>query len=748
MQPYFNFQKTAGSAILEGACPVGQSAAFAGLDAYASGKDILLFLPHENNFSALFSISGDGGFEDAFVAFDEPGLALDRVLVNGKVLCAPCENGNKYALEGGRAEGGLLLEAQGHATDLKQGLERNQGGLHMAFFELSSQTHALAPLKLSITGSWNAVATSRMPSSFYGEDAPFHINRVPVLAGYLMQLKVPWSTYGFVSMVPPALFYAATGLPYQYAYKIYAILLFFVPVVIFYLFSRKLPKYQDVVFAISSLLYLCLPMGGMPLGGGLDLFAYGMTPHTIATYLSLFFFYAAYEAVIERKKLDSVWLLGAAVIFMLAFAANPRILAALAIGFVIVAAAALAQKRLKRAVLLLIACASASAWLAASFLSGFSISSYSIVGGATPGGAVETLRLLFQLGYIALPLLFAAGAYFAWRGRNLFAFAVAGYSAAMFAFATSAGLLQAYPFLDVLRFLPSFYLPFIFVCGAGIAALAEKAPPLLGVIGKKLRLEKDTLAVAVMLAVLAPSAMFLMIFWNASSVQYSNAGDSLEAASGYSSFASAHAIIGSERALLVTRTDVSQYPAFEQNLEKLSIKYLQDPPSIASEMEKQKLRYVIVGNAIAVRNENETTAWQFLDAMRGSPLFAEVFPGSAAHVFMLKGALIAPDAAGVDVAVEGADLRYDGASVAGECRADSCNVTVYSKTISKNAVCNGAPMQCGLTFIADSGSILVSGMKRGRFNFDIAPQHGTLELALLALGLIGLVICAYECRKS
>ena len=755
-QPYFYFEKTSSSAAYPGCNMAG-----AMLNGYASGSDALAYLPHAENFTAAFAFAGSGKISGAQFGFDEPGIAIDGIDLNGMLVCGPCVNftGRVLGVDDtggmGAASGMLLLQVRGHSISLNRSLQSLGSPAHAALFENVYQTHMTAPLHMSVAGGWAAATGRKMPSSFYGEDAPFHMNRVPILAGYLSHFALPWSAYSFVSMVPPALFYAATALPHEYAFKAWEILLFFVPIGIFYLFSRKGQQHSAAVFVLSSLAYLFLPSLGYPLGGGADLFFYGMAPHTIATYCSLLFFLFSYEFVLERgggKKQspgalpEIALLLLCAALSALAFASNPRIIFTLGIGFAVIAFSACACGRLRRAAILLMACAASGAWLAYSFLQDFSFGGYGALGGAAPASGMALL-LLVQVGYAILPALFAVGAYFAWKKKSFFTFICAGYSAIMFVFATSDAIQHAAPFADVLRFLPSFYLLFAFVSGVGLAAALEWCALRAASAGRRFSLGKDVFAIALMLSVIAPAAFLMMAFGSATVAQYSQKASSLDAASDYSSFAAARALIGSERAAMVSRGDVSEYPAFDTGLERIISAPVSDPSSLSAWMKSEQLRYVIIGNEAGIGSANDTGEWQVADAIGVDADFERVLDAGTVQVFALKGASPAPDAYGNGTYIEEAETSFDRASVNGECRAENCTVLVYSQTIPRSAVCNGMPKPCSLSIEPETGAIAVSGISRGRFSFEITPQHSPAEIALIVAGIAALALSVNFCRE-
>lgn len=740
-QPYFSFEKASCSAAYPGCSASGPT-----LDGYASGRQALAYLPHSQNFSARFSFSGSGRASGVEIYFGEPGIEIDGIRVDGNAVCGPCGNLTGRAMKlTSPGEGALLLEVSGHETGLGQSLLELPPPPKLSFFDAVYPTHVLAPMQLQVEGGWFASAGSSIPSSFYGEDAPFHMGRIPLLSSYLLRGAWPWSAYDFISMAPAALFYIATGLPHEYAFKLLEIALFFVPIAIFWLFSRRLQRHSSAVFVLSSLAYLFLPSFGYPLGGGADLFFYGMAPYATATYCSLFFFLFAYEFVLGRKGCDGALLVLCAALSALAFAENQRIIFSLGAGFAVIAAAALAAGRLRRAALLLVACAASCGWLAYSFIRDFSFGAYSQLGGASPGSGSVPLALV-QIGYAVLPPLSVAGAYVAWRRKELFPLACAAYSVLMLLFATSDSIERLLPFADVLRSLPSFYLPFVFLCGIGAAASLGWLAKRSGALAGRLALDRETLVGVLMLAVIAPVGFLMMAAGQATITQYSQKAVSLEAASDYSSFAAARAMIGSERAAFVLRGDVSEYPAFDTGIGKTERLQYADAGGLAAAMRQGRLRYALVGNEVSIAGANGTTAQGIYEGILADPEFERVLDAGTVQVFALKGAPPAPDVYGGDVYLEDSDVSFDSASASGECRADSCTVVVYSQTIPPSAECAGIPAACSLSFDANTSSISVGGISRGRFSFGIGPQRSPTEIALIVAGMIALALCFFFCR--
>lgn len=639
-QPDFEYQQADAAITAAEGCPARQ--AFE--PAFAHGNRVVLPGAHWQRYSLDANFEGSGAVSR--VRIEEAGAALNitSLRANGETVCSPCLAGRPYPLpQGNSGSGGLSISLQVSTESIsREVFGKNGGGL--AFFQEQARTTSVEPIVISLDGRWRAKTDRSTPSSFYGVDAPFHIDRIPVLARYLAAGKWPWEYYTFLSTIPPALIYLAFGVTQQYAYKAYEILLFFVPIVLFWLFSRKLSESRDTAFLFASLAYLFIPAVGYPTGGP-ELFLYGMTAHTLATYFSLFFFLFAYEFAFEGKK-QGAWL--AVLFFALAVLSNQRIGFVLAIMLAIMLAWLAWKRRFLHAALFGAACAASVAWFALPYLQGADLAGYSALGGISVSAARGSpLGLFFQTGFLAFPVLFAIGAAFVIAGKEKerFALALLGCAAAVFVLSTSEQVNAVFPFVDGLRLLPSFVLPGMLVVGVGIGRLLKQIAWRAVLEGGKAGIDRTTVAGGLALALLAPAAMMFFVFAAATVEQYKDEAYSSHALVDRVSQERALRAIGEERHAFVFSGDVSQYPVAGKLAWAESIDYVNDS-SLAERMSGAGLRYVILGNKKTIYSPGEKPRWEEYGELSASPLFERMPSYGYAALFRLKGARPAAQAPG------------------------------------------------------------------------------------------------------
>jgi hypothetical protein len=637
-QPDFKYQQ-ADAAIIGGeGCPVLQ-----GFEpAFAYGSKIVLPGVHWQSYSLDADFEGAG--QASKLRIEEGGAALNitSLNVNGEIVCSPCLAGKSYPLQQEKSDSeGLRIGLQVSGGDIDaEAFGKNSGKL--AFFQEQARTKVVEPVVISLDGGWEAKTGRSIPSSFYGVDAPFHIDRIPVLARYLAAGKWPWDHYTFLSAIPPALLYLAFGVTQQYAYKIYGILLFFVPIVLFWLFSRKLSSGKDAAFLSASLAYLFIPAVGYPTGGP-ELFLYGMTAHTLATYFSLFFFLFAYEFAFEGKRQGALL---AVAFFALAVLSNQRIGFVLAVMLAIMLAWLVWKRRILQAALFGAACAASVVWFALPYLQGANLSGYSALGGISVSSARGSpLGLFFQTGFLAFPVLFAVGAAFVIAHKEKFAIALLGCAAAVFVLSTSEHVNGAFPFVDGLRLLPSFVLPGMFIIGAGVGKLLKRIVWWAVSAGTKAGMDRTTVAGGLALALFAPAAIMFFVFATATVEQYKNEAYSPHALVDYVSQERALRATGGERHAFIFSGDVSQYPVAGKLAGVASLDYVNDS-SLAERMRDGGLRYVIFGNEKTIYSPGEKPRWKEYDEISASPLFERMPSYSYAALFRLKSAPPAEQAPG------------------------------------------------------------------------------------------------------
>lgn len=705
--------------------------------AFASGGGLLLPLAHGQNSSSFASFSGLGKISWVTIDFDEAGAAVSSLRVNGKLACSPCNAGRRYPLEIGEAHGILVaaeaVEVNAPAAEARANIGSSIGA---AFFEKASRTRIEAPLEVSIGGGWQAGNNAAMPSSFYGVDAPFHISRIPLLAEYLVRLEWPWDHYSFLSAAPPALLYAATGMAPQYAYKLYEIALFFVPVVLFYFFSRKLSSGANAAFLFASLLYLCLPANGLVTGGGPDLFLYGMTAHTLATYLSLVFFYFAYEFAVEGRGRS---LLPAVAAFAAAFASNLRILFALCAILGVVCIPPLARLRLRKPLVLGVACFAAIAWMLVPYVLGMNLGGYAPLGGVKVRGQEQGLLAVLGAGYLLLPLLAVAGAYCAYARREWFAGLLIAAGALVFVAGTNPQINQLFPFIDGLRFLPSFFLPMFFLAGIGAHFAWSSAREIALRAAAARGIDCATAAGAFALALLLPAAAVFSVAASTTAEQYSSASGSLRAAADYSSLERIGAITGEGRVLFISDSMVSQYPVFGNALRGNVVVDFEDASALANRMEGCNARHAILGSSKTLGEAGGKSRQQDYLAIASDPRFEEILVAGSSRLFVLHGESTGSDVVAHGASVSASEVRLDRAAARGTCFSENCSVVFFSslpassECLNRNGSCSVSSGACG--------SAVVSGMAQGGFDIEVTPKHQGYELLLAAGGLAVLAAC-------
>ena len=737
LEPNFLFQKSPAEIITGANCT--QAAPGWG---FASGERLLLYLPHSQSSSVTASFDGTGGADGMLVGFSEPGLALSGLWINGEKVCGPCSP-KEYPLPG-RVRGRLDVKAAAVENDSAGAGQPSS----MALFYKEEQTHAFAPLSITLEGDWNAVPGSEMPSTFYGGDAPFHVNRVGVLSDYLEQLRWPWADYTFVSLLPASLLQISTGISHEYAHKIYSIALFFVPVLVFFLFSRKLKGGGRAAFMFASLLYLAMPIRGYLTGGMGDLFVYGMLPYTLATYLSLFFLYFAYEFVWEEKNMGSRKDFAIAVfLFLLAVLSNQRICFALAAMFAVIAAAALASGKLRRALLLACACAFSAIWFVVPQLVQQGFSSYSRLGGISQGSFADALVGFFQLGSLLLPLFFAAGVLAAYRRRELFPLLLAFCASAVFLMANDRGLNGFLPQLDGMRLMPSFVLPAFFLAGIGAEWIFRRGVGAAPRLGQKLKMDGETLAGCVALALLLPLSFLYLSGVVTTWGQFRDNAMPLQIAPEYSSLQAADALSGGGRIAFVWRSEVSQYPVADGMIGRATLSYFNTSRQLAAEMEANGERVAVLGNLLAVSDLSRGAKWLEYDELRTDQEFSEVPSGGSMPLFILLGANESPAVAGQGVALAASEVDEDSARASGACEEENCSLKIYTESIPAYASCAASFGNCTARWNGNSSSFVVSGIPEGNFWISLAPQRSAVHYYSAAISLVGLLGCLYLLRK-
>jgi len=402
--------------------------------------------------------------------------------------------------------------------------------------------------------------------------------------------------------------------------------------------------------------------------------------------LSLFF---AYEFVVEGKN-RRFWL--SLLFFVLAVASNQRIVIALALGMGALFVLSIIISDARRAILLGIACAASVAFLLAPFAinTGFFLG-YSVLGGASTENLGGSLLGFFQLGYFVLPLLFIAGTASAISKKEMFLLFLFTECALVFAFATSPEMNKLAPFLDGLRFMPSFFLPVFFISGAGALLAFELVISQVGKAGGMLKLDRLDATVSFALAILAPLAVIFAAAALSTMDQYKVESASLVVASEYSELQDAYEIMGDKCVFIQGRTDVSQYPIYEQGLERSIVTGIDTSKGIIDAMESSHCKYLLLGNVKLVASASEKTRWQEFEGFKSEPQLEENAYGGSNRLFAHVGVNASAKVEGIDGArIDGYYFDFDRGSVKGECMAKNCTIRIRRDKLPFTLACHGA----------------------------------------------------------
>lgn len=723
----YRFQKSL--AMVSGNCLDGTAT-----PAFAFAESDAIILPAGmGSCSSIAAFEGAGRATGASVSGGAEVLSLE---INGQEICGPCMENASYRFAKAQ-EGALHIVAKtapkstGNAT---QGRSR----INIAFVDNLYGTTIQPEVGILITGGWKSVPNTQIPSSVYGTDAPVHLNRARILPEYLSRLEWPYAGYTFLSALPPAALNLAFGTPPEYAYKLWQIALFFFPVAIFYLFSRKLARGNDAVFAAASLLYLCFPVTGLLTGGGPDLFLYGMTSHSLATYLSLLFFFYAHEYAAERKRGALAY---ATLFFMLAFLSNQRIIVALGVLAFVASIPALARMDFRRIALLAICLICSILWNALPYASSINAGKYGALGGANISGEGTWIVAVLQSGYLVLPLLFLAGAWEAYKNRDLRPLLLAGGAVLVMLFATSPQVNRLAPFVDGIRFMPSFFLPAFLLAGMGAYFLWRLFIDAYERVSSARKWDKITYGGALVMAVFLPAAAVFFAVSATSTDFYVRTVGSMDAAQDYVSQQQAWAIVGGERSFFISESRSSQYPVYEQNLQGTYVVDFGSPDSLAQRMRDYRVRYVILGSTKHALEKNRASTVPRYDeylALKGDARFEEMPLAGGDRLFLLK------DGESGDVFfAQGADIksysvRFDRATFTGTCNADSCSIVFFAVVPPLNE-CVVSGGRCTAEVDAEKRVVSVQGIPRGDFRLSVSPknQEYVLPLVLASALMIG-----------
>ena len=435
------------------------------------------------------------------------------------------------------------------------------------------------------------------------------------------------------------------------------------------------------------------------------------------------------------------------ILFLLSVLCNQRICFAFAAMFAVIAAAALTSGRLKRALLLACACAFSVIWFVVPQLALQSFTSYSRLGGVSQGSLGDALVGFFQLGNLLLPLFFAAGVWEAYRRHDFFPVLLTFCAVAVFLIATDHGLNNMLPQLDGMRLLPSFVLPSFFLAGIGAWRVFRSGIRAGAGVGRKLKMDRETLAICVALALLLPLAFLYLSGVATTWAQYRDNAMPLQIASEYSSLQQADGLSGGGRIAFIWRSEVSQYPVMDELVGRAPISYFNTSPQLAAEMRERGERVAVLGNSLAASGTGEKTKWQEYGELRADMAFEEVPPGGGMPLFVLRNASGSPAVYGEGVVLAESSVEEDDAHASGECTAGNCSLRIYSASIPRYAICTASFGPCTARWDGDSLSFVISGIPGGKFGLSLSPERSGIHYYSAAVSLFGLLCCAAFLRK-
>lgn len=735
--PTISFQKT--SILLESEKEEGYSA-------FATNGAFLIEIPSGKNVTATAIFQGAGKLEKlVFHPKDRHRVAW--LEINGKQVCRPCNSDEGYLVDqNGILEFGLCVEDEKNAS-------RNENGGFFGghpMFEPSKFIQRTDHVEMTVFGAWRPDKNGEIPSSFYFVDSPYHISKTNVTASYLSKGSLPQLVYPITSVVAPAAMAAFFGIGAPYAYKIYLIALFFVPVVLFYLFSRKLDKWRDSAFLFAVLLYLYLPMRVMLVGGGQDLFIDGMVARTLAIYLAMFFLYFAYEFVAERKNA----LILAAIFFFLSFMTHPKGLLGPGIGVgMICVYFALRKKEWVRSALLFATCCAVVLATGFDYFSVFYESGIGTVGlkGVAITDYTEGLFSFFFTSAFVLPVFFAIGFYFSLRQKNGFVIWLSVFSVAILFIATNPKINTAISSFDGLRHMPSFYLCVYFVSGVGAAGTYSYLKRRILSWVEHKNLDRLTAVGATFLAIGMPMGAILLIAISSSPEQYSAPYLDLRVAKEYVPLEKSMDVVGNERITYVYESELSHYPigVFGVVHPPMAHTGLTDPDGLYDAMVGKKVRYVLFGNGMYDFSQNRETPRifekyaEFVNDSR----FELLVGGGSAQLFRLVGKDdLGRLAYGRGAKISMEDVGVDYAAFSGECLESECSI-IFFNSLTLNPACNNNQGPCTVKKDSGSDGWVLEGIVQGPFEVRVERQRKEIEYLLFFSGCVALLACFWLSRR-
>ncbi|MCX8194565.1 MAG: hypothetical protein N3G22_00440 [Candidatus Micrarchaeota archaeon] len=732
LEPEFHYQK----ALSFGTYEEDGQVVNASFDSFAAYNRLVIPVMNVDGYQVNSSFLGQGKVDQVEIGLSEGELRLDYLEINGVAICAPC-NESRYKVDL-KIEGELDLFAEIGKKEAEAEKKDDWGKLE-GFFRPRRISQATPLLGLYLSPSWKPVYNEKMPSSFYGTDAPAHLDRTAILVDHLKEGAWPVAIYSFASVLPAALMSAVFGITPQYAFKVYAIILFFAPIALFYLFSRKIPAGREAVFVFSSLIYLFIPSSGLLVGGWPDLFKYGMLPRTLATYLTLLFFYFAYEFVFEKKKAR---FLLAAFVFAAALLCHPKIFFPLLVMLLVLFLAAFLEGRLrKRVVVLAFACLSLSVGYALFVWENLLTLPPAQLGGVSISDWHQPLVALLQVGTLVLPILIILGGYAIWKQKLLFPALLASKALIILAIATSPQANDYFDFLDGLRYFPSFFLPMFFVAGMGMQRLYDYGKRCIASFKKSSKLDDITVLGAVVLLSI-PTAIHCAGVFERQALIYRNLADDVGFAIEWEFLEEVRATAKDGYVAFIPYNLVSHYPISSLWPSFIGHQWYVDANSLYENMKERNSKYVILGNNKLSYEPDEKTRYEEYLEIKNDGRFIEIVSSGAGRLFALKDM---PSIAPVgyyseDAKVESYRIWYGKAWLKGRCEKDNCTIFLCNYALL-NSKCTNKKGTCEIIKDEKTSLSKISGIGQGEFEITAEPAIGWHVVLLVAFGLVAAAGC-------
>jgi hypothetical protein len=216
-----------------------------------------------------------------------------------------------------------------------------------------------------------------------------------------------------------------------------------------------------------------------------------------------------------------------------------------------------------------------------------------VLGGASITGTTMAISNFLGTGFLLLPILFIIGIAQAFGKKEFFPVYLAAMGIGVLLVTTNYGLNAAYPFIDGIRFLPSFFLPVFFLSGIGCCSLWSSALETGDDLRARLKLDRVTFAGAAVLAVILPLSAFYLSDAMLTLGQYSLASHDLQVASEYVSLQRAYAISGGSFGY--EPSHISQYSVIPEIANNVSISGFSSADGAAALMLGWNKTYLLLG---------------------------------------------------------------------------------------------------------------------------------------------------------